>query len=118
MVFAIDPSIWTTVAIGFGAACLLSVGWPVFITFATDVPGQSKATAVGMMGASNRLGGVVGASAGGAFLAIGGYTAVGIFCLAVVAFSAFVLTLFMREPEPDALLSPGAVIPKYGSKSP
>jgi len=38
--------------------------------------------------------------------------------LAVVAFSAFVLTLFMREPEPDALLSPGAVIPKYGSKSP
>ncbi len=102
MVFAIDPSIWGTVAIAFGAACLLSVGWPVFITFATDVAGESKATAVGMMGASNRLGGVVGASVGGAFLAIGGYTAVGIFCLVAVVFSASVLTLFMREPHAGA----------------
>ena len=52
-----------------------------------------------MMGASNRLGGVVGAAAGGAFLAIGGYGAVGIFCLVAVAFSASVMRLFMREPD-------------------
>ncbi|PKB71176.1 MAG: hypothetical protein BZY87_06820 [SAR202 cluster bacterium Io17-Chloro-G6] len=118
MMFAIDPSIWATVAIAFGAACLLSVGWPVFITFATDVAGQSKATAVGMMGASNRLGGVMGASVGGAFLAIGGYTAVGFFCLAVVVFSAFVLIFFMREPEPVALSSSGAEDHDPGSKAP
>ena len=74
----------------------------MFITFATDVAGESTATAVGMMGASNRLGGVVGASVGGAFLAIGGYTAVGIFCLVAVVFSASVLTLFMREPHAGA----------------
>ncbi|MDA0262706.1 MAG: MFS transporter [Chloroflexi bacterium] len=102
VVFAIDPSIWATVAIAFGAVCLLSVGWPVFITFATDVAGQSRATAVGMMGGSNRLGGVAGSAIGGAFLAIGGYAAVGIFCLAAVAFSGSVMRLFMREPEPAA----------------
>jgi len=99
LLFAINPSIWTTVVIAFGAVCLLSVGWPVFITFATDVAGPSRATAIGMMGASNRMGGVVGSAIGGAFLAIGGYPAVGIFCLVVVVFSASVMRLFMREPE-------------------
>ena len=102
LLFAIDLSIWGTVAIAFGAVCLLNVGWPVFITFATDVAPQSRATAVGMMGGSNRLGGVVGAAAGGAFLAIGGFAAVGIFCLVVVIFSSTVMRLFMREPEQAA----------------
>ena len=102
LVFAIAPSIWATVTIAFGAVCLLSIGWPVFITFATDVAGQSRATAVGMMGASNRLGGFIGAAGGGAFLAIGGYSAVGIFCLVAVIFSASVIRLFMREPEKAA----------------
>lgn len=98
VLFTIDPSVWLTVAVAFIAVCLLSVGWPVFITFATDVAGQSKATAVGMMGASNRLGGVVGSALGGAFLAVGGYPAIGVFCLAAVVFSALVMRLFMREP--------------------
>ena len=98
LVFAIDPSIWATVAIAFGSVCLLSIGWTVFITFATDVAGQSRATAVGMMGGSNRLGGFAGAAVGGAFLGIGGFTAVGIFCLVAVIFSASVMRLFMREP--------------------
>ena len=102
LVFTIAPSIWATVTIAFGAVCLLSIGWPVFITFATDVAGQSRATAVGMMGASNRLGGFIGAAGGGAFLAIGGYSAVGIFCLVAVIFSASVIRLFMREPEKAA----------------
>jgi hypothetical protein len=52
-----------------------------------------------MMGASNRMGGFVGSAMGGAFLAIGGFTAVGIFCLAAVAFSTVVMRLFMREPD-------------------
>lgn len=99
LMFATDPSIWVTVAIAFVAVCLLSIGWPVFITFATDVAGQSRATAVGMMGASNRLGGVGGAAVGGAFLAIGGYTAVGVLCLGAVAFSSLVMLLAMHEPE-------------------
>lgn len=101
VLFAVDPAIWVTVALAFGAVCLLSVGWPVFITFATDVAGQSRATAIGMMGASNRLGGVVGSALGGAFLAIGGYSAVGIFSLAAVLISALVIRLFMREPDID-----------------
>ena len=96
--FTMEPVIWLTVAIAFAAVCLLSVGWPVFITFATDVSPQSRATAIGMMGTSNRLGGVVGSALGGAFLALGGYSAVGIFCFATVLASALIIRLFVREP--------------------
>jgi predicted MFS family arabinose efflux permease len=102
VVFAIDPAIWATVAIAFGAVCVLSIGWPVFITFATDIAGSSRATAIGMMGASNRMGGFIGSALGGAFLAIGGFTAVGIFCLATVAISALVMRLAVREPDAAA----------------
>ena len=102
IVFAIDPAIWATVAIAFGAVCILSIGWPVFITFATDIAGPSRATAIGMMGASNRMGGFIGSALGGAFLAIGGFSAVGIFCLATVAVSALVMRLAVREPHASA----------------
>lgn len=51
------------------------------------------------MGAGNRLGGVAGASLGGAFLAIGGYTALGVFCLAAVLFSVLVMRLAVREAD-------------------
>ena len=99
IMFSLDPAMWATVAIAFGAVCVLSVGWPVFITFATDVAGQSRATAVGMMGGSNRLGGMAGSAMGGAFLAIGGFSAVGIFCLGAVVVSALVMRLAVREPD-------------------
>jgi len=99
VVFAVDPSVWATVAIAFGAVCVLSIGWPVFITFATDIAGPSRATAIGMMGASNRMGGFIGSAIGGAFLAIGGFEAVGIFCLGAVLVSVLVMRLALREPE-------------------
>ena len=60
------------------------------------------------MGASNRMGGVVGAAMGGAFLAIGGFSAIGIFCLATVIFSALVTRLAMREPETVEEMKPDA----------
>ena len=99
IVFAVDPSIWATVAVAFAAVLVLSIGWPVFITFATDVAGPSRATGIGMMGASNRMGGVVGSAMGGAFLAIGGFSAIGIFCVAAVGVSALVMRLALREPD-------------------
>jgi len=51
-----------------------------------------------MMGASNRTGGFVGLAMGGAFLAIGGFSAIGTVCLAAVGISASVMRLAMREP--------------------
>jgi len=102
IVFAVGPSLWATVVIAFATVCILSIGWPVFITFATDVSGPSRATAIGMMGASNRMGGFAGSALGGAFLAVGGFSAVGIFCLGAVVVSALVMRLVMREPEAAA----------------
>ena len=102
VVFAVDPGIWATVAIAFGAVLVLSIGWPVFITFATDVAGSSRATGIGMMGASNRMGGFVGSAVGGVFLAIGGFPGLGIFCLAAVGVSTFVIGVLMQDPETAA----------------
>ena len=99
VLFTIDPAIWATVAIAFAAVLFLSIGWPVFITFATDLAGPSRATGIGLMGASNRMGGAIGSAMGGAFLAIGGFSAVGIFCVAAVGVSALVMRLILREPD-------------------
>jgi predicted MFS family arabinose efflux permease len=52
-----------------------------------------------MMGASNRMGGFIGSAIGGAFLAIGGFEAVGIFCMGAVLVSVLVMRLALREPE-------------------
>ena len=45
------------------------------------------------------MGGLVGSAMGGAFLAIGGFSAIGIFCFAAVGISALVMRLAMREPD-------------------
>ena len=45
------------------------------------------------------MGGFVGWAMGGAFLAIGGFSAIGVFCLAAVRISALVMRLAMREPD-------------------
>ncbi len=45
------------------------------------------------------MGRFVGTAMGGAFLAIGGFTAIGIFCLAAMGFSALVMRLATREPD-------------------
>ncbi len=52
-----------------------------------------------MMRASNRMGTFVGSAMGGVFLAIGGFSAIGIFCLAAVGISALVMRLALREPD-------------------
>lgn len=44
-------------------------------------------------------GGFVGPAMGRAFLAIGGFSAIGIFCPAAVGISALVMRLAMREPD-------------------
>ena len=98
-VFSIAPSIWVTMLLAFCALLLLSIGWPVFITFATDVAGPSRATGIGMMGASNRMGGFAGSGMGGAFLAMGGFAAVGQLCLLAGAVSVLIMRFAMREPD-------------------
>ena len=45
------------------------------------------------------MGGFVGSAMGGAFLAIGGFSEIGIFSLAAVGISALVMGLAMREPD-------------------
>ena len=99
LLLTIDVPLWAAMAIATGAIALLSVGFPVLLTFSTEVSGQSRATGVGLLGFSNQSGGVGGAAMGGALLAASGFPGVGYLCLGTVAFAALVIVLFMRHPK-------------------
>ncbi len=85
------------VALGFAASVLVSFSVPVFTTLYMNLAGQSRGTAGGMFAMSNQFGGVVGASAGGLMLSLGGYTAVGLLCLVATVLSASVVGFIMRR---------------------
>jgi len=97
LLFSIEFPVWAAVALATVAVALLSVGLPVLITFGTEVSSQSRATSVGMVGASNQSGMVGGAAVGGVLLAASGFPGVGSLCLGAAAFSAVVIALFMRK---------------------
>ena len=100
LLFSIEVRVWVVVAIATSAVSLLSVGFPVLLTFSTQISGDSRATGVGLMGFSNQSGGVGGAALGGVLLAADGFPGVGYLCLGAAAFSALVIGLFMRQPRP------------------
>lgn len=95
LMFSVDLSAWGTVGVALVGITFISVGWPTFLAISTEISGSSQATAVGMLGASNQLGGVGGAALGGAFLALGDFSTVGFFCLGTALISTVVLQLGM-----------------------
>lgn len=101
LLFSFDVTVWGTVGIALVGITFISIGWPTFLAISTEISGSSQATAVGMLGASNQIGGVGGAALGGAFLALGGFSTVGFFCLGVVLLSAVVLQFGMNPTRPS-----------------
>jgi len=97
LLFALGASAWIVVAMAFVASVLVSVSMPVLMTLIMHLAGQSRGTAGGMFSTSNQFGGVVGASAGGLMLSLGGYPAVGLLCLVATLLSASVVGLIMRR---------------------
>ena len=97
LLFALGASAWIVVAMAFVASVLVSVSMPVLMTLIMHLAGQSRGTAGGMFSTSNQFGGVVGASAGGLMLSLGGYPTVGLLCLVATVLSASVLGLIMRR---------------------
>ena len=100
--FSFDLSAWGTVGVALVSITFISVGWPTFLAISTEISGNSQATAVGMLGASNQMGGVGGAALGGTFLALGGFSTVGFFCLGAVLLSAVVLQFGMGTARSSA----------------
>ena len=101
LLFIFDLSAWGTVGVALVSITFISVGWPTFLAISTEISGDSQATAVGMLGASNQMGGVGGAALGGAVLALGGFSAVGFLCLGVALVSAIVLQFGMSARKPS-----------------
>lgn len=101
--FSVDLSPWGTVGVALVGITFISIGWPTFLAISTEISGSSQATAVGMLGASNQLGGVGGAALGGAFLALGGFSTVGFFCLATALISTIVLQFGMGKRKKQEL---------------
>ncbi len=108
VLFSAGISEWMVIALGFGVAAFFSIGWPVLTTRLTELAGPSTATALGFFAASNQLGAVGGSAIGGLALALGGFSMVGVFCLAVAAVAATVLRFKVREsPEFSRALDAG-----------
>ena len=97
LLFSLDISAWIVVAMAFVVSVLVSVSMPVQMTLMMHLAGQSRGTAGGMFSTSNQLGGVVGASAGGLMLSLGGFSAVGLLFLIATVLSASVVGLRMRR---------------------
>lgn len=97
IIFALSAPTWVVIVSSLGASVLLTISMPVLMILMWELAGQSRATASGMLGASNQLGSVVGASIGGLMLSMGGFPAVGIFCLAASALSAVLVRFKVRK---------------------
>ena len=97
LLFALDVHAWIVVAVAFVGSVLVSVSMPVLTTVIMHLAGQSRGTAGGMFTTSSQAGGVVGASAGGLMLSLGGYPAVGLLYLCAAVVSASVVGLIMRR---------------------
>ena len=97
LLFALDVSGWVVVAMAFVASTLVSVSMPVLMTMIMHLAGESRGTAGGMFSTSNQFGGVVGASAGGVMLSLGGFQAVGFLYLVAAVLSAAVIGFMMRR---------------------
>ena len=95
--FNLVVSQWTTVGIAVAVTCLLALPLPVLMTLMMELAGGSKATATGMFGASNQLGGVGGSSLGGLVLSLGGFPLVGVFCMAAALLGATMVRVKVRN---------------------
>nr|ABZ06042.1 putative sugar (and other) transporter [uncultured marine microorganism HF4000_005H07] len=97
LLFALGASAWIVVATAFVASVLVSVSMPILMTLIMHLAGQSRGTAGGMFITSSQAGGVVGASAGGLMLSLGGFPAVGLLYLIAAVLSASVIGIIMRR---------------------
>ena len=97
LLFSLDVPGWVVVAMAFVASTLVSVSMPVLMTMIMHLAGESRGTAGGMFSTSNQFGGVLGASAGGLMLSLGGFQAVGFLYLVAAVLSAAVIGFMMRR---------------------
>ena len=97
LLFAFDFHAWIVVAVALVTSVLASVSMPILTTLIMHLAGESRGTAGGMFTASAQAGGVVGASAGGLMLSLGGYQAVGLLFLVSSILSASVVGLLIRR---------------------
>jgi predicted MFS family arabinose efflux permease len=94
--FVAAVSLWVTVLLAGAGAMLLTVFEPVTWTLTAELAGDSRATANGMLAASNQIGATTGASMGGVVLALGGFSLVGLFCMGAALIAALVIGMKVR----------------------
>ena len=94
--FLTGVSLWFTVLVAAAGAVSLTIFEPVTWVLTAELAGESRATANGMLASSNQLGAATGASVGGLVLAVGGFSLVGLFCLASAVVAALVIGTRVR----------------------
>jgi predicted MFS family arabinose efflux permease len=97
IVFMATGSVWITAGLACGVAALTSISLPVTPTLIIEFSGSSRTTAAGLFAVSNQIGAFAGPSLGGLMLALGGYSAIGLFCLGVSVIAAVLVRLKVRD---------------------
>ena len=97
LLFALEASTWLVLTMAFFASALVSIAMPVMMTLMMHLAGESRGTAGGMFSTSNQIGGVVGASAGGLMLSLGGFPALGLLYLFATALFVSIVWFIMRR---------------------
>jgi predicted MFS family arabinose efflux permease len=114
VVFTTAMSPWATVRLAGGVSGVLPLSWPVTAVLLTELAGQSRATATGLLAVSHQLGVVGGASLGGVMLALGGFPWVGMCGLVTAVLAAGVIL----ATGPRAVASPMPLSPSSGARGP
>jgi DHA1 family inner membrane transport protein len=91
LAFGAGLGVWTAVMLCCAGALLLTIFEPITWVLTSELAGESRATANGLLATSNQLGFIGGASAGGLVLAVGGYPLVGFFFLGAAIAAAVVV---------------------------
>src|SRR5260370_36492522 len=92
LAFGAGLGVWTAVMLCSAGALLLTIFEPVTWVLTSELAGESRATANGLLATSNQLGFIGGASAGGVVPPGGGLSLVGFFffCSGIAAPGALV----------------------------
>ena len=95
--FAFELQLWVAVAVATVGTGMLSIGFPALVAASAEHAGASTATGVGLLGFTNNLGGVLGASIAGGILATSGYNGIAYLCLGAAIVSIVMAGLFGRQ---------------------
>ena len=94
--YVMPLSIWATVSLTAAAGGMLIVSQPMVMTMLLSLAGEARGTATGIYSLSTQFGAMSGTALAGVLLAFGGFSYIGISCLAIGIIASAVMTCAIK----------------------